>query len=97
MSIQQFPRLIFECEYDERLAYEAESRGHLGEVIVELADGSKHPVFFYDGVRLLQDLDAESNRGRSFIAERGMIVLKAITKDSMQNAVNQLAKEGFFA
>lgn len=96
MSSEQYPLLIFECPYDERLAFEAEARGHLGGVTVELADGSRHRVFYYDPVRLQQDLNTEADLGRPFIAEKGMIVLKAITLENMQNAVDQLAKEGYF-
>ncbi len=93
----EFPRLKFDYEYDERLAFEAESRGHLGGITVELADGSKHRVFFYDRIRLTQDLEAHNRQGRPFVAEKGMIVLTRITIENIQKAVTQLAKEGFFS
>jgi hypothetical protein len=91
-----FPKLHFDYEYDDRLAYEVRSRGHLGGVTVELAEGSRHPVFFYDAVRLAQDLEEESRLGRPFIAEKGMIVLNEITLETMTAAVTALVKQGFF-
>ncbi len=91
-----FPRLAFEYEFDEQLAYEAEARGHLGGVTVVLADGTRHPVFFYSPTRLLQDLETETDLGRPYIAERGMIVVNTVTYDNMLQAVRDLASEGFF-
>lgn len=96
MDSSGFPKLHFEYEYDERLADEANARGHLGGVTVELADGSRHPVFFFDPVRLAQELEEDAKLGRPFIAEKGMIVVKEITLQSMTAAVEWLARHGFF-
>ena len=63
---------------------------------VELADGTRYPVFFYDPVRLRQDLDADASQGRPYAAEPGMIVLPAVTRAAIRQAVEQLVEDGFF-
>ena len=96
MTSEDFPRLIFIHEFGEREAYEAQARGYLGHVVVELATGQKVPVVFWDAVRLRQDLQEETRHGNPFIAEAGMIVLDHVTPPNMETAVRKLAKAGFF-
>ena len=96
-SEEPFPRLHFPGgAFDERMAYESEAKGYLGSCEVELEDGSRHGVTFYDPARLAQDLQEEAKLGRPFIAEQGMIVLEAITLANMLAAVRKLVSEGFF-
>jgi hypothetical protein len=96
MTTLSFPYLHFDIPFDARAAFEAEARGYWGHCTVELADGSMHPVAFYDAIRLGQDLDEECRQGRPFLAEKGLIVLQEVTKENMERAVTALAKEGFF-
>ena len=88
--------LVFEFEFDEKTAFEAEARGYWGHSKVRLEDGSLCPVVFYDPVRLAQDLEEESLQGRPFLAEKGLIVVKDVTLANMRRAVEELNKEGFF-
>jgi hypothetical protein len=53
-------------------------------------------VFFYDAVRLAQDLEEEAKAGRPFIAEPGLIVLERVTLANMEKAVRELYAQGFF-
>jgi hypothetical protein len=64
---------------------------------VELEDGSRYSVFFYDPVRLAQELNDEVELGRSCIAEPGMIVISEVTEVNVRAAVAQLHREGWFA
>jgi hypothetical protein len=82
--------------FDDRAEWEAESRGWLQGVTIELADGARYPALFYDPVRLSQDLDAEASLGRPYLAEPGMIVLPQVTRAAMTEAVRQLVESGFF-
>ena len=91
-----FPKLLFDYDYDDRVAYEAQARGYIRGVTVETADGKRHPVFFYDPTRLAQDLVEETKLGRPFVAEKGMIVLNDVTLENMMGAVRWLARHGFF-
>jgi hypothetical protein len=90
------PRLIFEGGFDERDASESKARGYRSHVWVELADGDRYPLVFYDATRLRQDLDDESKAGNPYIAEAGLIVVKEVTKENMELAVTRLVEEGYF-
>jgi hypothetical protein len=91
-----FARLIFECGFTEQDAFEVPLRGYRSHVWVELSDGSKHPVTFFDSVRLAQELAGEVAAGRPFVAEPGLIILQEVTRESMEHAAKILADEGFF-
>lgn len=93
------PKLVFESyEFDERTAYEAVARGYLGNVQVELPNGSRYPVLFYDPVRLQQDLETEVDElGNPFISDPGMIVVTSVTLENMQKAVSKLYQERYFS
>lgn len=91
-----FVRLIFEYGLSEQEVFEAKARGYCSHVWVELRDGSKYPVTFFDLVRLSQELDAEEQQGRPFVAEPGLIVVREITRENMEVAAKKLADEGFF-
>src|SRR5271166_6440283 len=82
--------------FDDRAAWEAEDKGWLPGVTVELADGSRYPVFFYDPVRLSQDLEVDVSQGRPYAAEPGLIVLPQVTRAAIGEAVRQLVGTGFF-
>ena len=88
--------LVLPEDYDERRAYETPLRGYLEGATVRLADGSRYPVFFYDPVRLGQDLEEYAKLGRPFLAEPNLIVLPEVTEEAMRAAVEALARQGFF-
>lgn len=90
-------KLILEGGFDDLDAYNALGAGYRGAVVVELDDGSRHPVVFYDAVRLQQDLAEETKLGMPFIAEYGMIVLTEVSLANMKAAVNRLQRTGYFA
>ena len=96
MAAVQFPRLVIKYPLDEAAAYDAEARGYLAYASVELNDGTRYPVAFYDPVRLQQDLEVEAGEGRAFIAEPGMIVVPEVTLARMQDAIERLFQNGFF-
>jgi hypothetical protein len=96
MAAVHFPRLVFKYPFDEAAAYDAEARGYLAYVAVELDNGTRYPVVFYDPVRLQQDLEVETGEGRAFIAEPGMIVVPEVTLARMQDAIERLFQNGYF-
>lgn len=96
MASAGFLRLVFEGGWTDRDSYEAPRRGYRGHVWVELADGSRHTITFYDVARLSQVLSDEARAGRPFVAEPGLIVLTEVTLTNMQSAAQALADEGFF-
>lgn len=90
-------KLIFEGNFDDLAAFEAQSRGYLSHVAVELDDGARYPVIFYDPVRLQQDLDERTKHGWPYLADPGMIVVPEVTLEHMKHAIARLEKEGFFS
>ncbi len=63
---------------------------------MELDHGRLYPLFFYDAVRLQQDLEEMAKQGRAFIADPSMIVVQDITLETLRQVVHQLNREGFF-
>ncbi len=88
--------LLFDYDFDERAQYQAHARGYLSHVRVQLTDGRRYSVIFYDHVRLGQDLEEEVKLGNGFVADPGMIVLDELTLGKMQRTVNRLELEKFF-
>lgn len=89
-------RLLFVGEFTDLDAYNAQARGYLSHVLVQVGGGRLYPVVFYDPVRLGQDLEELAARGRPFLAEPGMIVVHEVTPEAMRTAAQGLAAEGFF-
>lgn len=88
--------VIFPEDYDARSEYETPFRGYLEGVVVQLEDGSRYPLAFFDPVRLRQDLEAEVKWGKSCLAEVNLIVLPEVTTAAIRKAVAELFQEGYF-
>ncbi len=71
MAAAHFPRLVFKYPFDEAAAYDAEARGYLAYSSVELSNGTRYPVVFYDPVRLQQDLEVEVVEGEGLHRRAG--------------------------
>src|SRR6266508_2798819 len=82
--------------WDERAEFEMPLKGHLNGASVELSDGRRVPVFFFDPIRLRQELEMETQRGRPVVSEIGMIVVPEVTRDAIRLAVECLMEEGYF-
>jgi len=80
--------------YDERGEWEAETKGWLQGVQVEFPKGQLYPLFFYDPVRLAQDLEAEDAMG--VVAEPGMVVIAELTRSNIVRAVEKLIFANYF-
>jgi hypothetical protein len=90
-------KLVFLHEFDDLASHEARDRGYLSHVSVELEDGSRYPVIFYDLVRLKQDLEEMTKHGQPFIADPGMILIPEVTLEYMNKAITVLARQCFFS
>lgn len=95
MAEQASARLVFTFPFDERAQEEANARGYLSHVLVEV-DGKLYPVVFYDTVRLQQDVNEMARHGKACVADVGMIVMSELTLQGMETAVQQATTEGFF-
>jgi hypothetical protein len=96
MAVAPTFRVVFPDWYDERAEHEAEAKGWLQGVEVHFANGAMHSLFFYDPVRLAQDLDAEAKAGKPFIAQPGLIVIPEISRQAIVTAVTKLTEADYF-
>jgi hypothetical protein len=97
MASPKFARLVFEHGMDEHDEAEAQMRGYRSHVWVEMSDGTRHRITFFDPVRLTQELEQETKLGRPFVSEPGLIIVPDVTREHMETAARTLADEGFFA
>lgn len=86
----------FPEHYDDRGEWEAEAKGWLQGVEVEMPDGHRYPLFFYDPVRLAQDLEARRTDPPALVAEPGMVIVPEVTRATILDAVTGLARATFF-
>ena len=97
MAEKKFPRLIFPNGFDERDVIEAPDRGYYGLALVKLSNEKKCVAFFYEPVRLQQDLDEllRTNMDRC-VADPGLVVIPSVTKEAMCAAIDDLVDRGYF-
>src|SRR5437868_4112651 len=88
--------VVFPAWYDERGEWEAESKGWLQGAELHSSHGEVYPLFFYDPVRLGQDLEREAQHGKPYIAHPGLIVIPTITREAILQAVTKLLEADFF-
>ncbi|MCY1079811.1 hypothetical protein [Archangium lansingense] len=96
MKSRELVRLVFEGGWNAGDEVDTPMRGYRSHVWAELADGSRHRMTFYDVTRLAQTLEDDSQAGRPFFAEPGLVILTEVTLPNMEAAARTLAAEGFF-
>jgi hypothetical protein len=90
------PLIIFPEGYDDQAEYEAPFKGYLQEVVVQLDDGFRFQLSFFNPVRLGQDLEAAAKLGRPYLAEPNLVVLPEVTTESIKRGVQGMWEDGFF-
>lgn len=88
--------LVFPEYYDSQGEAETPLKGYLADVVVQLENGARYSLFFYDPVRLEQELKAENETGRAYLAEPNMIVVPEVNTETFRKAVDGLYHDGFF-
>jgi hypothetical protein len=96
MKTRSYPRVIFPEGFDERSAFETPLKGWL-KAQVELENGRRYAVYFSDPIRLQHDVDEAVKSERPCFAEPGLIILPEVTVQAIQDAVQFLWTQGFFA
>jgi hypothetical protein len=82
--------------YDQLAHEEFADRGYLPGTVVELAVGSRYGLYFYDPVRLAQDLEVRQKWGIPRTDEANLVVIHEITPANVAAAVERLVKIDFF-
>jgi hypothetical protein len=90
-------KLVFDDSFTERDEAEMSLRGYCSAASVELGDGRRCPVVFYDPVRLQQTIEADLRSGRACFAEPALIIVSEVTRKRMEAAVADLSGEDFFS
>ena len=96
MKTRSNPQVILPTEFDEQAAAETPLKGWLSAQ-VELDDGCRYAVYFSDPIRLQQDVDEAVHEGKPCFAEPGLIIVPEVTVQAIEDAVQFLWKQGFFA
>jgi hypothetical protein len=94
-TVEKPVTVVFPADYDAQSEFETPFRGYLSDVEVE-SEGRRYRLYFIDPVRLAQELKANIDSGRSYFAEPNLIILPEVTTDTIKNAVEGLARDGFF-
>ncbi len=72
------------------------SKGWFCHNFVELENGNRYQVCFFDKGRLVQHLDDNEKIGQSFFIENALIVLSEVTVENMEKAIKEADRQGFF-
>src|SRR5215207_10193713 len=88
--------IIFPDWYDDCGEAEAEAKGWLQGVELKFGDGTTQALFFYDPIRLSQDLEEEAKFGEPFVACPGLIVIPRIMRCYVPAATEKLVQESYF-
>jgi hypothetical protein len=83
-------------DFDAREEYEMPLKGYFSGVTVELADGRRYNLFFFDPVRLRQELELSAKDARPYVAEPSMVVIPDVTPAAIEQAVAGLVRDRFF-
>src|SRR5438046_551166 len=86
----------FPADFDDRDVFEMPSRGVFAGVVVELSDGSRYPVTFFDPVRLGQEVAMDFGDGQVCYAEPALVIVPRVTPEAIRQAVQQLVLGHFF-
>lgn len=89
-------KIEYPIEWNERDNVERPAKGWLNDVKVIKDNGNVYMLSFYDPIRIAQDLDEEIKLGKSGIIEKGLIVVKEVTKENIEKAIKQANEEGYF-
>jgi hypothetical protein len=96
MSAVEFPRLHFREELDELTAFEIKAKGWYNGTTVELSDGRRVVISFYDPARLAKEIQSEFSRGSPVFAEPLLLVVPEVTEPAMRAAVASAFASGWF-
>ena len=90
-----FPKLIL-LDWQEDDDIIIRDKGWFCNNLVELENGNRFQVCFFDYVRLGQELKYNIKNGQPFFIEDNLIVLSEITIENMQKAIIKAETLGFF-
>jgi hypothetical protein len=88
--------LLSRYGYEEDDMFMLDDLGCLSHAFVEIDGSALYPVYFYSSGRLIYEMKTMSERGQSFVAQTGMIVLPQISIPAIEDAIQDLCDIGYF-
>ena len=82
--------------FDDRSEWEMPARGYLSDAVVELSNGRKYAIAFYDPTRLQQELDLGAAHGINWVADPGLVVVPIVNRETILDVLTKLLDDGFF-
>jgi len=95
MESEEFPKLIF-LDWQEGDEIVINQKGWFCHNVVELANGNRYQICFFDKVRLVHELNYWEEQGKPFFIENALIVLSEVTIENMKAAIREAEKQKFF-
>jgi hypothetical protein len=86
--------LHYPAGYDDRVEAEMTEKGYLPGAVVELADGSRYELTFYDPVRLAQNAERLAALGIPFVVLANSVVVPEMTPAAIRTALEHLVRHG---
>lgn len=68
----------------------------MSNVVVHTSTGERYRLFFYDPVRMRQELEIQARSGKPYLAEPNFVLLPEVTTETVRNAVHGLWQDGYF-
>lgn len=89
-------QLVYPDWYDTRAEEECVLKGWLDGAAVMLPDGRRCGVVFMDHARLAQEVPEVFARDGKCYCEPGLIIVPRVDRSSMEAAVQEAARQGYF-
>lgn len=90
------PNIVWPEGFGEQAIFDLPYKGWFS-VYVKSDVGCRYEIHFSDPVRLRQDLETEVQLGKPYLAMPNLIVLPKVTVPAIEEAIQRLWIEGFFA
>lgn len=93
----KYPTVLFKSGFSKIDEFEMPLKGFRPDVVVQLPNGKYCKLYYYDTVRLNQELNSEAmHYFKNFIAEPGLVIVSNLTKEIIESSVNELFEIGYF-
>ena len=95
MENEGFPKLTF-LDWQGGDEIVINQKGWFCHNVVELANGNRYQVCFFDKIRLVQELAYLEKQRKPFFIENALIILSEVTIENMKAAILEAEKQKFF-
>jgi hypothetical protein len=94
MSHARPPYVVRFPEYFDDYESEIEAKGYFADLVIE-TEGVRYKPLFYDTVRFRQEYEDHLADDAIAFSEQNVVVMKTVTRASIEAAVAELARDSF--